>query len=215
MNKIYQLLFISFALVVIWFHKGLILGGGEAGIIFHNLSNELGIVSSTWVDKALGNPTGVVTSWYPYFLVFSTLQQIGIPGVIIQAALFFILLSLGSIGMYLLIKQHEKESTVAFIAALFYNLNLLSMTIVWNRFQYPYMFFYASLPLALYFFRKGISEKNILYAFLLGILTVLFATAFASVPLLLLFWFVLGGYFLFYIASNIRNTKKVLWAIFF
>jgi hypothetical protein len=215
MNKIFQLLFIAFILVVVWFHKGLILGGGEAGIIFYNFPNELQIVSNAWVDKALGNPAGVVTSWYPYFVIFSTLQKSGIPPVILQASLFYFLLSIGFTGMYLLVKQTVKDNNIAFIASLFYNLNLFALTIVWSRFQYPYMFFYASLPLALYIFRKGLRERMIVYAFLLALLTVSFATAFASVPLLLLFWIVLGGYLLYYLILQKRAWKNILWAVVF
>lgn len=213
MNKVITLLILAFILTIIWFHKGLVLGGGEAGVPFYYFQNELGIQSNAWVGKALGNPTGIVTALSPIFYLFSQLQYIGVSPVFIQAGLFFIFLSTGFVGMYLLTKKFSSNTTIAFFSSLFYNLNFMAMIIVWNRFQYPFMFLYACLPLALYLFIRGLTERKIIFACLLNLLTLAFVMFVTSIPLLLLFWTILGLYTLFFVGINLKNKKKIMWAL--
>jgi len=214
MRKIIFLFLIASLVTIIWFHKGLILGAGEAGITFYRLPNEFTIIEHAWVGKGLGNPTGIVTSLYPVFYAFSFLQKIGAQTFIIQAGLFFILLASGFLGIFLLVKRFTHNSSIAFLSALFYNFNLMSLTLVWNRFQYPFMFFYACIPLALYIFIKGLHEKKIFFVFLLNILLICFVFAFASVPLLLVFWFILFFYCLFFIATHFRK-EQIVWTFYY
>lgn len=207
-----SLLLVAIFLTSIWFHKGLALGGGEAGLPFYHLSNELNIVSHSWVEKALGNQTGIVTALSLYFSFFSFFQSIGVPAAVLQAFLFFILLATGLLGMSTLVEYSFKNKTIAFFASLFYTLNLFAMTIAWNRFQYSFMFLYAVMPICLYIFIRGLEQKKIIYSLILNVVIVASLMAFASFPLLLLFWFILGMY-LFYFFITKRNKKQIIWGI--
>ena len=89
------------------------------------------------------------------------------------------------------------------------------MVNIWNRFQYTYMFLYALLPFGLYLFVRGLKEKKYNYAFLLNLTSLGFVMAFTSIPLLELFWIVLGAYLLFYIAVNWPDKKAVFFSVRF
>ena len=188
MNKVIGLLILAFILTVIWFHKGLVLGGGEAGVPFYNFQNELSIQSNAWVGKAFGNPTGIVTALSPTFYIFSLLNHLGFSPVIIQAGLFFLFLATGFVGMYLLVYNFSKNTSIAIFSSLFYNLNLMAITVVWNRFQYPFMFLYACLPLALYFFSRGLTERKIIFCMFFKLIPVGFCYVFLP-PFLYFYYF--------------------------
>lgn len=213
MKNVITLLIVAFILTTVWFHKGLVLGGGEAGVPFYNFQNELSIHSNAWVEKGLGNPTGIVTALSPFFNTLSFLQNLGFSPTFLQASLFLILLSTSFIGIYLLVRSFSPNPTIAFFSSLFYNLNLMAMTVVWNRFQYPFMFFYACLPFVLYFFSKGLREKKIIYVGFLNLFVLAFGMIFTSLPLLILFWIVLSFYWLFFVITYVRNKKYFFWTI--
>lgn len=215
-NQVWYILsffLISAAIVIIWFHNGLGFGGGEAGIIFYRLPNEFHIIANSWVEKAIGNPTGIVTILYPLFALLSFFQNQGMSSVILQAAIFFVIFLTGFLGAYFLTKQLTNNPFIAFSSSLFYNFNLMAMIDVWLRFQYPFMFFYAVLPLSLYLFIKGLQERNILYSLVLNLLLFCFVFGFSSMPLIVLFWILLGFYCLFFILLNRHNIKDVYFSL--
>jgi hypothetical protein len=205
-------------LILVWFRKGLMLATGENAIIFDRTPRLLEMVTNSWGDVSLGGPNISVASTIPFYLVVSLMVNIGIPGVLIQALLFWLLLVSGSLSIFYIVREFVKDDRrdlAATIAGLFYMLNPYTMIGIWNRFQYTYMFFYAFMPFILLLFIKGLELRRLKYALYIGLASLLIAYSYGSVPLIGTFWLVIISYTMFYIISNIRRPRIVLFTLAF
>lgn len=202
--------FVVLLLSIIWYRPGLILGGGEGGLPFYNLQNNLEIVSHAWVDKSIGNPTGIVVSTVPtiFFLyaMQSLLQNSGLTQIV-----FFSLLNLIAIyGMYFLIRAGFRyPQTAALFGSIFYVLNPVATYTIWQRFQITYIVLYAFLPLILLFTIRTFEKRNFSQILLLNLVLLFASMSFASLPMTLLAWLVIGSYWLFVIIQNILNFTSI------
>ncbi len=102
MKYVLALFGICLLLTLIWFQKGEIIGGGDAGLNFYSPSISVNLSKTAWVEYATGAPT---LGWLPnanalYF--FSILEKVGIPNFILQGSSFFLIMSLGTVSFYLL-----------------------------------------------------------------------------------------------------------------
>lgn len=89
-------------LVSIWFHKGLLFGGGEEGIPFYNLNRTYQLsLPMRSTDGGYSNNELVVR--IPFYYLSSLLMNLGIKNNFLQASLFYILMSTGMISMYFLL----------------------------------------------------------------------------------------------------------------
>src|SRR3990167_9425350 len=107
MKQIFLLIFLCLTLTLIWFHKGLIFAGGEDGIPFYNLEKTVEYYGSVWHETGTGFPA-VNTARIPIFSFLKIFYQLGIPGFVLQAFLFFLLMSVGTISVYFLIPKINK-----------------------------------------------------------------------------------------------------------
>lgn len=216
-GKTYELILILIALllIIIWFHKGMMLGTGESGLPFYNAVFFFPYTNYLWSGLSLGYPVTTSILSIPFYFIISSLEFIGIPGVILQAFTFLLILVIGFLAIYhtsLLASPDQKMS--AFIASLFYMLNPYSI-VVWNRFQYTYMAFYVLMPLTLFLFIKGIKKHKLIYVFYINVVCLFFVLAFAEPPFIGTFWLVLLSYFIFHVLNNLRNKPEIGYTIKF
>lgn len=209
-----------------WFHKGLILGVGESGVAsFYSPEYILKLTLHAWAAPAIGNVTSITVAGIPLYGFLAFLQNIHVPGFIMQAFVFIGVMFMSIIGFHVLFyKQLSSKISLLFIS-LFYLCNPVVIVLVWNRFQYPFIFFYGALPLVFGLFLQGIRLGSWKHILCLSLIMTLFSVAFSSIPLLELFWFLVGSYIVFsiFVEKERRNIfQKVLlvslllltWVIF-
>lgn len=206
--------FLATTLVTIWFYEGDILGTAEAKIPFYKLERFADITQWAWTDYALGNSTALTTASFPFWIVLAYLQNLGLPGFIIQAILFWILLIVAGLGIYFLTKElfPEIECHNALVAVLFYWFNPISLVVVWNRFLYNHMTFFAILPATLLLTYKGMKSKNYMLALYTVLFWALFSYTFSSYAFISLLWITVIFLLIVFITAE-KSLKKAVWLI--
>lgn len=213
------LLFIFLTLIYLWFSRGLIFAGGEEEIPFYDLNKTTKFFSYTWQDVSAGYPTQLNLNRIPYFSFLESVYLLGIPGFLVQAMHFFIIMSTGTIAMYLLLREtvaRELEKNNLFkliplIGAIFYLLNPFSMNQIWGRGIYIQFFPFALFPFILLMFILGLKNKNFVFGVLGLLSTVFFAGAYGNPSYIISMWAILFLYLLYYIIKN-KNRKEILFS---
>lgn len=185
------ILLASAVLVSIWFKDRYILGTAEDGLIFYNISNYFHQAEYTWMEyPGLGSPSLSLIAAKPTYFLLSLLQQQGIPGFLIQAITLWFLLSSAGIAVYLLSKElfPKLQGRYVLLSILFYWFNPISIVDVWNRSLLNYIFFFALLPVATYFFVKGLRTGKLFLSLVLNIVLILYSYAFSYVAFSILLW---------------------------
>ena len=192
---------VSLLLTVYWFRNGNTFGGGETGNPYYNLSQMFAISGWAWGNQILGGSSGLTVASAPVYGVLAFLQQNGVPGFVLQATFFFVVLFLTLYGMYALTRElfPRAKENVWVLSAFFYVVNPYAMMNVWNRFLLNTVLFYAVLPVGLLIFIRGLNSRKYFYAILLGLVTSLCSYAFGAPAQTIIFWFVLffTGFFYF------------------
>lgn len=218
------LVFLVSVTLYLWFSKGLIFAGGEEGIPFYDLNKTTAFVSFTWQDISAGFPMQLNLNRIPYFSFLNFFYILGIPGFLIQALHFFIIMVFGVISIYFLLREpvlkelEEKNGTlfelVPLIGAIFYLLNPFSMTQVWGRGLYVQFFPFALFPFFLLMFILGLKYKNFIYGILGLLVSFFFAGSFGNPSYIFSMWIILFIYLLFYMFRH-RSIKLVLFSIIY
>lgn len=225
-SGILVILIICLTLIFIWFSKGLLFAGGEGGIPFYNLSKTTKTISYTWIDEEAGYPgVGGITE-VPYYSLLKIPSALGVSPNLIQALHFFIVIFIGAISCYFLIKitleDELKKKTdfwgakyVSLTGAIFYLLNPFSMTQIFGRSLNIQYLSFALLPLFLLLFIKGLKDKNLFFGFLALIPSVIFAGAYGSYGYVLALWFLVSLYSLFHIWNHRKKGRDIIFTIIF
>ncbi|MDQ3239086.1 MAG: hypothetical protein M3P33_01040 [bacterium] len=203
----------ALTLTTIWFSKGLILATGESGLPFYNPTYSSKLINHTWASPALGNATSTALISLPFFLLLNLLSKMFPYEFLLQALIFFLLLITPSIAILKLLANQDKSIKIS--ATLFYMLNPIALISIWNRMQYPFIFLYALIPLGLYCFIAGIKKQNIIYSLILNIVLLIFSIAFASIPLIQLFWLLMGMYVLSDLLISSQKKSSVIYSFYF
>lgn len=214
------LILIPLILTIIWFRNGLILGGGEEGLIFYNPAKALEISKSTWVEVNTGLPNLYWLPRIPFLLPASILvNNFGLPPYLVQAGLFFILMVIGIVSIYYLtlnlLDKYPSRFRVSFTAAIFYLFNPFSVSQIWGRGLYPLFFSFALLPLSLLLLLKGLKYKQFIYITLIVFSSVIFSNAFGTVTFVITYWLVLFLIFFWWLLRERDKKDKVLFGLFF
>lgn len=217
------ILLIPLILNIIWFRNGNIMGAAESGLPFYNFQIAYDSNKNAWADYALGFPTNISISAKPTYWLLAQIQNMGIPGFVLQASFFWLVLAVSGISIYSISKIlfPELGNKFLFLSVLFYWFNSFSMVNVWNRFLNNFFVFYMLLPVAFLIFLKGIKSKKYIYVFYLGLVSVFFSYALSSVAFNILLWMVLSYCTLFYIfiyedlKSKLFVFKFFLFSLFF
>lgn len=192
MWKIFAIIAIIAGLIIfVWFKEGYILGVAEDGLTFYNLSHYLQTANYTWMEyPGLGSPSLSFIATKPTFIFLSYLQNIGVPGFLIQAGVMWFLLISSGIGIHLLVKELFPDLSMKYIllSVFFYWFNPISLVDVWNRFLLNYTFFFALLPIGSYLYIKGLKSRRYFWAFLLNVSIFFYSYAFSYIAFSILFW---------------------------
>lgn len=217
------LILFVFVIVFLWFSKRLLFAGGEEGIPFYDLNKTIQFVSFTWQDVSAGFPVQLNLNRIPYFSFLKSFYLMGIPGFLIQALHFFIIMAFGSISLYFLLRETVAKELatknnifkpVSLVGAIFYLLNPFSMTQIWGRGLYLQFFPFALFPFFLLMFILGLRKRNFIFG-LLGLLaSFLFAGSFGNPSYIFSLWIIIFIYLIFYIIKN-PNRKNILFSIIY
>ncbi len=195
------------------------MGGGDAGFAFYSPSISLDISRITWLEYGTGASTIGYLPTVSLLFFYSILEKIGIPTFILQASLFFIVMSVGVLSIYYLslffLEKDEKREIISFIAAVFYLFNPFTMSQIWGRGQLPQQVSFALFPLVLTLFSLGIKRRNFLFAVLIAFTSLIFSAAFGYLTNILVFWFLLFVYFLFLIITSNNKFNTAIFGVTF
>lgn len=219
-KKIIILLFlIPATLTIIWFRNGLIHGGGEEGILYYNPQKILSLSATVWSEFGTGL---FVASWLqraPVMYLSSVFQQIGIPPVLFQATLIYILMVTGILSVFYLtlnfLSEHEEKFLISLAAALFYLFNPFSFSQVWGRGLSAQYYAFALLPLTLLLFYFGINKKKYIFGLLSALISTLMATAYEWPTFTVVYHLIILTYFAFHIITSKEKLKEILFGLKF
>ncbi len=217
LKKILLLNLIIFFLIILWFKNGLMFGGGEEGLPFYNPPKSLEYISFVWRDVDIGIPAINDLMRAPIFYIATFFYNLVVNPTLIQAVIFFCLLSIGASSIYLLIELNfsgKVSSWAPFIGGLFYIFNPYNLTQVVGRGLYTQFFAFSFLPLALLLFSLGLLKKNPLWVFLLALLSPLFGYMYSHPAYILDLWILLILYTAHYCFIKRGDKQAIFFALF-
>lgn len=206
--------------ILMWFKNGLILGGGEEGLIFYNPLKALEISQSTWAEINTGLPNLYWLPRSPFLLIASILvNNFGLPSYLVQAGLFFFLMVVGILSVYYLtlnlLDKYPSRFLSSFITAVFYLFNPFSVSQIWGRGLYPLFFSFALLPLSLIFLLNGLKHKQFIYIPLIVLSSIIFSNAFGTVTFVITYWVVLFLIFFWWLFVNKFRKNEIIFGLLF
>ncbi len=209
------LLIVSAVVVFSWFRSGNFIGGGEESLSTWNSLKMVSTYGSSWIDIGLGYPSPFWLPRIPVYFLTYFLSNFFNPSNI-QAILFWILTSSAGVGMYFLAKRllGAKRKLISLLAALFYILNLYTLSQVWARFVFAGFFAWASLPLLLFLWIKWFEDGKYKFLFLFILFSVLFSSAYSHPAFILSFWLVALLFSIFKIAAKETKAQSKQFYIF-
>ncbi len=203
---------ISFLTVSVWFRHGYQLGTAEGGLPFNNLQRHAEIFRWAWGDGAMGNSTSFLVASYPTYFFLSEFEKIRVPGFVIEAVVFWFILTSSGIGIFLIGRKIVLISGgFSLFAVFFYWLSPFVLVNVWNRFLYNHIFFLALLPLSFYTYWRGIQQKKYSYLFLTVLITFFYSYALTALALTTLLFAVFGFVSIYWIViTKARHLKFII-----
>lgn len=217
-----SIIFLCLILVTVWFYKGLLFAGGEESLMFYDLHRTYALFNSIWYETDTGYPDLFNIQRIPLFLFLSIVSNLGFLNIQIQAFTFFILLSVGSLAIFFLIRETvtadlelKEKKWLPFLAAVFYIFNPFSMSQIWGRGLTFQFFSFALVPAFLLFFIVGLKRKNIIFGLLAVLLSFFLSAAYAHPAIVLTSWANVSLYFLFYLFKAKKNKKDMLFACYY
>lgn len=172
-----------------WFREGKFIANSEEGLNIYNPSKTAQFYNSVWYEAGTGvsNPLGIVRA--PLFFMLGTLVNLGVPIYLTQAFLIGSAMLVGLLGMYFLVKKGLKlDESVAVISALYYLLNLYSMTQIWRRFLYHGMFVWALLPMFILLWIRWVESGSSKVLLILLVVLLVFSNAFGHPASMFVVW---------------------------
>jgi hypothetical protein len=185
--------------------------------MFYNTGGLAEFTKYTWSHGAIGLPTGYALASYYFLEWINYLLKNNIPGYLVQALFFFLILTISQLSLIHLIRKLLPDigNTLlgTIVPALFYVCNLFALVSVWNRLQYPFIILYAVLPLALLIYSQALRTRSLLHLLLLNTIFLTISITLSSIPMFLVMWILLGGFTLFEILTNRHDRRYILWCI--
>ncbi|MFC1946130.1 hypothetical protein ACFLW1_02905 [Chloroflexota bacterium] len=168
----------------------------------------------SWDVEGMAVPnTQVLVALMPYevFRTF-TLGFLGLSPVVAEKILFYLCFTMSGLSMYYLVRvTSEKRRLVGLVAAFSYMFNPYNVIFTWGGAITYTIFFYASFPLILALFIKGLNErrgfKYIFFFCLLWMVTT--NSSYVNPKWMALTWLILGAYLIFYILTH-RIRQNIL-----
>lgn len=183
---------IPFILVGVWFKGGYLLGASEDGLIFYNLSRYFHQAQYTWMEyPGLGSPSVTLVAGKPTYFFLSFLQNLGIPGFLLQAGVMYFLIISAGIGVYLLVCElfPKLPKKYVLLSIFFYWFNPVALYTILSRSLLNYFFFYSAIPIASYLYIKGLRMRKYLWVYGLNLSLFIYSYIFSYVAFAILLWF--------------------------
>jgi hypothetical protein len=206
----------SLGLLPLWYSSaGLLIFGGDTGPYMLQRPN---IYAWDTLNSGTGYYNPAILLGIPFQTFYSFLTAIGIPLFLSQAMLNCIWFMGAGFSMYFLaisLFNGKKLHIVATAAAIFYMFNPYNM-LLWSSPDPVTLSAYASYPLLLALFARGLQSKRILRSgifFSLG--SLIFVTGNANIPFTFIMIFTLVLYFIFHLIFTSKNAKERLDALRF
>lgn len=181
---------IPLLLVGLWFRNHLVYATAESGMPLYNPQYMNEVVSNSWTQFGLGDNMGIRVAGKPTYLFFSVLSDTGLKDFQIQALFFYLVFVTAGIGIAALTGLYfgKLNNKYVLCAVAFYWFNPISLVNVWNRFLYNYMVFWAFLPVGIYIFARGLIRKDIKYALILPLVSLIGSFSWTSPVFVVLLW---------------------------
>lgn len=217
----YGIILLSLIIIYLWFGKGLLFGGGEEALAYYNYTKSLNLFSHIWYASGSGFPVLTNIPRLPYYIITQPFYEIGIPNIYLESLTFLILILIGTLSVYFLLKITLSDKltknwgkAVPFLGALFYFFNPYSMTQIWGR-AISYQFFsFALVPSFLLFFILAIQRRNVIFSIFAALISFFLSVAYGSPAIVLTSWAAVSVYLIFYIYTNRKNAINFIYAIF-
>lgn len=224
LNKLMEpLILIILCLILIssWFQKGLLFAGGEESLMFYDLHKTFSLFNSVWYGTDTGYQSIVNLPRVPYFWFLNVALNTGFSNIQLQAFTFFLLLVIGSLAVFFLIKETVavdlelggRKRLIPLLAGIFYILNPFSISQIWGRGLSFQFFSFALIPIFLLFFILGLRRKNIIFGLLAVLLSFLLSPAYAHPAIVLTMWANVCLYLLFHLIRIKKQEKDIFFAI--
>lgn len=213
------LFLIPLILVSLWFRNGLIHGGGEEGILYYNTQKNFLLSTTVWAEFVTGLFTPSWLQRSPVMYLSNVFHQIGIPPVLFQATLFYILMLTGMLSVYFLtlnlLDQHKEKFQISLLSALFYLFNPYSFSQVWGRGLSAQYNAFALLPLSLLLFHLGLKRKQYIFGLLIALISTMMAMAYEWITFIVLYHLVLLIYFAYHVITSKEKLREFLHSMTF
>lgn len=215
-----SIVILCFVLVLSWFRKGLLFAGGEESLIFYDLHKTYTLFNSVWYNTDTGYQSLVNIARVPFFWFLSFVSNFGFSSVQLQAFTFFVVLSLGSLSVYFLIREtmvadleFKRKDWLPLLAAIFYIFNPFAMSQIWGRGLTFQFFSFALVPLFLLLFILGLKRKNILFGLAAVLASFFLSAAYAHPAIVLTMWVNVALYLLFYLIRIKKQGKDLFFSV--
>jgi hypothetical protein len=210
--QLFVLILFNIIILIIWFHSGLITGGGDTGLPFYNPLLSAAITQYAWWS---GQGTGFsypgLLSTLPLYAFLSIFQAIGFNPLTLQIFFFGGVLIFSTLGMFALAQKISGKKTIAFFIALFYLINPYSMINIWHRGSYTAMLMLIILPWTWYLLYRSFFEQRFKYLIILAVISPIFGCAFNTPAFIATWWFVIISLwvYLFFTHAIYKKLKKL------
>ena len=155
-------------------------------------------------------------AWLPHVAILALWELLKFPLHVIHKLTYYYLFAAAGLSMYYLVLniiKSEKRYTMGLIAAFFYMFNCFALVMLWNL-SVQSIYLYPFLPLALALFIRGLEKGKLLkHVLLINGVGILAATSFSNASFVVLFWLNIFLYLVYYFFSNLKNRKRLFFAL--
>jgi len=176
------------AFILIWFHNGVLFGGGDQGPSFLRPDVAFRWSWQLWSDVAVGSTHPELVAAWPFWGTIDIFWRFGIPPWVLEAGVYWVCMVVGGISVMSLARRHcGKGSSGPLAAGFIYLLAPFTTINVWHRFLLTYEVFFALLPLSVAILHHYYGTGRYRYLALLMVVVPWFAIAFVSPGLVVIF----------------------------
>jgi hypothetical protein len=202
---------------IVWFHRGLPIGYGDAGLMqfFYHPGYLLQMETRAWNSvQYFGsyNPQG--RALLPVILFFDILSHLGIPLYMRQLLYYLLIEFFSMVAMYLFVSsfmsEMRRKSLVAFVAAIFYVFNPLTLITYWYFGNFG-LATLAFAPCLLYAIQRTRRSLIIVQSFAIGMILCIFSIVWSNPAFSIPVVFLGAVLWVFNFIDDIRNYTHHFW----
>ncbi len=196
-------------LCISWFRSRMLIVSGEESLVFFNPGRIIQVYNSPWYETGTGFPMPVVQPRVPLLFIAWFFSSFLKP-FLAQAIIYWLLLISGLSGMYAVSKKLIKDEKAALIIALFYLLNIYSMSQIWGRLLTTGTTLWAYLPWFLLTWMEWVTTGQKKYFFSFLLLSIPYSYAFGQPSAVLVLWLIAGIYTVTSLTIPLGKNRKII-----